>query len=81
MVPLVASTPREAVEWAIRSCGRAVASDDSLRLARIRNTLGLDELWVTETVAQELRPRDGVTVTELTRELYADGGALAAWDP
>ena len=80
MLPLMARSPREAVEWAIRSCGRR-ASGEGLRLARIRSTLHLGELWVTDAVALELAGRSGVLVSGETRELFADHRELfPAWE-
>jgi len=78
-VPLVASTPREAVEWALRSCGRSLLGRDA-RLARIRSTLWLEELWVTDPVRDELEGRQSIEVGHESAELYAAGGELHdAW--
>jgi hypothetical protein len=78
MVPLVASTPREAVEWAIRSLGWT-ARGGEVRLARIRSTLKLGELWVSEPVGRGLRGRPGIEVTADETELYREDGELSSW--
>ena len=66
MLPLVAPTEVEAVGWAIRSLG-AAAEPGKVRLARIRSTLRLEELWVSAPVLEELRGRADIEVTTETR--------------
>ena len=79
MVPLVASTPREAVEWALRSCGRANEGRE-LRLARIRSTLRLEELWVSDALKHEPSGNGRIEVTADSAELFrADGEIHPAW--
>lgn len=79
MVPLVASTPREAVEWALRSCGRAIEGRE-IRLARIRSTLRLEELWVSDAVKRELASDKRVEVEPDSAELLREDGELhQAW--
>jgi hypothetical protein len=75
MLPMVASTPREAVEGAVRSCGPPAAGN-GVRLARIRNTLRLEELWVSGAVAAALEGRPGLLPTAESRELFEEDGEL-----
>jgi hypothetical protein len=79
MVPLVAPTPREAVEWALRSCGRATEGRE-LRLARIRSTLRLEELWVSDALKLQLSGDARIEVTADSAELCRPDGELhPAW--
>lgn len=71
MLPIVAPTPAEAVAWALRSLGRPPGGE-GVRLARIRNTLRLEELWVSEAVLEELRNKPGVLITGDTRAEVVD---------
>ncbi len=53
-IPLIAATDREAVEFAIRAL--AVADSENLRIARIRNTLQLENLLVSPAALQSIDP-------------------------
>lgn len=78
-LPLVAATPREAVEWALRSLGRIV-TDRVPRIARIKNTLRLGELWVSDPVLDALAgdPRIAATA-EAVELLRSDGELGGSW--
>lgn len=52
VLPLVLPTARDAVATALRMCGQP--DHDAIRLARIRNTLLLEDLWVTDTLLPEV---------------------------
>lgn len=58
-VPVIAATDREAVEMACRAAG--AGSAETVRLIRIRNTLHLDDLLVSEAVMNEIKDHAGVT--------------------
>jgi hypothetical protein len=65
MTPAMVRTPMhfasdaECLQAALRMCG---ASDESARMVRVRNTLALDRLLVSEAFASELRDRDDLRV-------------------
>ena len=51
-LPIVAETDRLAVEYALRTCGPV--RNNFTKLIRIKNTLRLDEMYVSEAVLKEL---------------------------
>ena len=59
-VPLVADSDREASEIALRSCGYIVPGEE--RIIRIKDTLHLDEMYVSQAVMKVLRNRPGISV-------------------
>lgn len=69
-LPMVAPTDRDAILLALRSLG--LADPARARVARIRNTLELETLWVSGPVAEELRGRPGLTVARTARALRFD---------
>ncbi len=75
-IPMVLKNDRQAVQAAIRTCN--IARWEDLRFARIRNTLSLDEIEVSENVAAEMAGNPNVTVAGPPRELRfdADGNLL-----
>ncbi|KAB1185335.1 MULTISPECIES: DUF362 domain-containing protein [Haloferax] len=56
--------PSDATAFVLSASMTGVASADELRIARIRNTMTPDELWVSEPVAEELADRDDIEVHE-----------------
>lgn len=52
-IPLLAADERQAVEWALQSCGIADAA--AARIVRIKNTLSLGKVWVSTPVWQEIQ--------------------------
>jgi hypothetical protein len=61
-MPMVFPTMRQTVQAAIFMCGRS--DFDNVRLARIRNTHDVQELWVSPAVRGELRGQAHLTVAE-----------------
>jgi hypothetical protein len=57
-MPMVLPTDEDAVKAALSMCGRAV--DEPKRVVRIRSTLHLTELWVSDALLDQLPP--GATV-------------------
>lgn len=57
-IPLYVNTDREALQLAIRTCDNI--DFDRPRVARIKNTLLMDEIWVSEAVHDEIKDRDDV---------------------
>ena len=50
--PLVANTDKEAIALALRGCPKV--DPIHAKLARIRNTLELSEIWLSETMREEI---------------------------
>ncbi|MBN1577652.1 MAG: hypothetical protein JW913_13920 [Chitinispirillaceae bacterium] len=59
-VPMVAETDAEALHRALRCCGPVVSGEE--RVVRIRNTLHLDHMYVSEAIRRELESRETITV-------------------
>jgi hypothetical protein len=60
-VPIVADSDEQAIEIALRSCGVVAAGQE--RIMRIRDTLHLEEIYVSKKLLEELRPRPGIRDT------------------
>ena len=69
-IPLTLRNDREAVEVAIGSVG--LIPRDQLRIMRIRNTLQLGEVAVSEAYAEEVKKRDDLEVIEDVRPIRFD---------
>jgi hypothetical protein len=61
-MPMVFPTMRQTVQAAIFMCGRSDFAN--VRLARIRNTHDVQELWISPSVRDELRGQVHLTVAE-----------------
>ncbi len=59
-IPMVAETDRGAFEMALRSCGHIAAGQE--RIVRILDTLHLEELYVSQAIADDLRSSTDVEV-------------------
>ena len=60
-VPIVADSDEQAIDIALRSCGAVAAGQE--RIMRIRDTLHLEEIYVSEKLLEELRPRPAIQDT------------------
>ncbi|WP_416841463.1 DUF362 domain-containing protein [Haloferax sp. DFSO52] len=56
--------PSDATAFVLSASMTGVSSADELRIARIENTMTPDELWVSESVLEELAGRDDITIHE-----------------
>ena len=74
-VPVVAADEREAFKYALRSCG--VLEPGRERIVRIRDTLSLEELYVSDAVLEELDVGGGIEVLGQSVDLFDAAGALA----
>jgi len=73
-VPVVAKDDADAFRYALRVCG--AIEPGSERIARIRNTLDLDELHVSDAVLKDLGENAGVEVIGQPIEMLDDAGNL-----
>jgi hypothetical protein len=81
-VPVIAEDDRRAIDFCLRACGPI--PDGRERIARIRDTLHLAELYVSPAVGEELAECAGVQVTETRIPLVEDDGWCpdkGVWDP
>lgn len=73
-IPITLSSDREAIETALASLSLPDAAQ--ARIARIRNTLRLDEVWLSAPVLAEVAGRPGVEIGPLEPLRFADDGTL-----
>jgi hypothetical protein len=77
MLPLVMESDRAALAAALKLCVRL--QPGALKIAIIRNTLDVEELWVSPALAEEVRQRDSVEVSATAAPVQFDGdGSLIA---
>jgi hypothetical protein len=60
-VPIVAESDEQAIDIALRSCGAIAGGQE--RIMRIRDTLHLEEIYLSEKLLEELCPRPGIRDT------------------
>jgi hypothetical protein len=79
-IPATLDTDREAIQAAVKTCGAADRS--RVRLVRIRNTLHLGEMWISEALVGEARAGRDVAVVGEPEPMRFDGaGRLAnGWE-
>ncbi len=70
-IPCFAENDREALRWAIRTCTGIDYSN--ARVVRIRDTMHMEEIQVSENLARELQSRDDVEI--LSEPFEIDFGA------
>jgi hypothetical protein len=72
-IPMYVNTDREALILSIRTCDNVDFA--SPRVARIRNTLEMNEIWVSEAIHNEIRERPDVVTVDgpFDFEFDADG--------
>ena len=74
MLPIVAPTDAKAVEWGIRA---SHAPDQPKKIVRIKDTLHLSELYVSEAALAEVK--DKVEIVSEPLNLFDEQGALIAF--
>ena len=73
-VPVVAKDDADALRYALRACG--AIEPGSERIARIKNTLDLDELYVSDAVLKDLAKSDGIDRVSQPIDMLDDSGNL-----
>jgi hypothetical protein len=73
-IPVTAPDAREAYAWARRSCG--VIPEEDVRVIRIRNTLELSEVYVSDAVLADLSDREDVVALQDPTPVFDDTGAM-----
>jgi len=69
-LPAVGETDREAIEWAFLTAG--ILDPQQARVIKIKNTLHLDEIYISESLARELQDKAGWEVSEEPVEMRFD---------
>ncbi len=67
MMPVVAETEKEAIHFALKQC--YLNDVAAARIIRIKNTLALDEIWVSPAVLDEIKDMDQIEVMDETSVL------------
>ncbi|MEJ7615702.1 MAG: hypothetical protein WKF30_01710 [Pyrinomonadaceae bacterium] len=73
-LPVVAETDQMALAYAIRACGPSPA--EQLKIIRIKDTLHLDELYVSQAVLAEIKGRAEIRITREPANLFDETGNL-----
>ncbi|MEE3263038.1 MAG: lactate racemase domain-containing protein [Candidatus Latescibacterota bacterium] len=77
-IPIAFPTDRECMEKALETVG--YVAPENARVLRIRNTLQLGELWVSEAYADEVEKREDLSVvTDAAPMELDDQGDLLTW--
>lgn len=76
-LPLIADDDRQAVEFALRLL--AAPQPELLRVARIRDTLHLQEVCVSQAVLDELKAAGDAHICGPVEPLFTASGELNAW--
>jgi lactate racemase-like protein len=79
-IPATLDTEREAIQAAVKTCG--ARDRERVRLVRVRNTLHLGDLWISEALLGEARANPDLTVLGEPQPMRFDGaGRLSnAWE-
>ena len=78
-MPLVFADDEETIQAALFDVYRADPAEScQARVVRIKNTLELENLWVSANIAAELRGQDGITVSDQAAQLDFAAGELTA---
>lgn len=73
-IPPVAQDAAEAVAYALRTCGKP--DPRTATVLRIKNTLHIGELWVSENAIDDVLKHDGVELLDQTAALIGPDGEL-----
>ena len=73
-VPVVARDDADALRYALRACGAIERGSE--RIARIKNTLSLDELYVSDAILKDLSESSGIDVIGPPIGMLDDAGNL-----
>ncbi|MEO8206853.1 MAG: DUF2088 domain-containing protein [Chthoniobacterales bacterium] len=76
-MPMVAKDDREAWEWALR--GACVTDSRKARVARIRNTLDLGEILVSDALLKDVLKRPNTKLVERNISLFGSGRKMAVF--
>ena len=70
-IPLTVDTDHEALSIALKTCFRV--DPPQARVVRIKNTLELDRIWISEALVEEAREKPNIRVLGEPREMTFDG--------
>ena len=61
-MPMLADDMRQCVDWALRTAGSPPPAPEDIRAIRIKNTLRMDEMYVTPNIYEEIKDDPSVTL-------------------
>lgn len=73
-IPIVAETDHQALLLALRNCG--VVEEGYERIIRIKDTLHIDELYVSDALLRELKEDPQISIASEKTDMYDSQGAL-----
>ena len=68
-IPIIVDDEKTGLEYALRSCG--LADHNNPKIIKIKNTMQLDEIWVSPRVLAEIQDRPNLEITIEEMELFA----------
>jgi hypothetical protein len=77
-MPIVADTDKIAFEYALRTCGQI--SPESARVIRIKNTLHLGEIYVSQSVYKEIKDSEHIETMGQFEEMFDEKGSLKKFE-
>ncbi|HEY5585843.1 MAG TPA: DUF362 domain-containing protein [Ruminiclostridium sp.] len=76
-MPIVAETDHQAIEYAIRACGPI--DIEKVRIIRIKNTLKMDEMYVSESVLKQVMKMESIDIIGEMKYMLDDKGQLLSF--
>jgi hypothetical protein len=76
-IPVVAPTARDAYACALRACGPI--QDGAARIVRIKNTLQLGEIYVSDAVLRDLVDRTDIAVMTASESVFDERGEMTSF--
>jgi hypothetical protein len=73
-IPLVAETDEKALAYALRSCGFMKPGKE--KIIRIRDTLHMDEMYVSEAILREVINKSGIEVMGTAEAIFNTDGKM-----
>jgi hypothetical protein len=73
-IPIVADTDLKAAEYALRTCG--AINTEAARIIRIKNTLRLNELYVSKSVFDEVKDQKNIEIAGDFEDMFDACGKL-----
>jgi len=70
-IPVIAETDREAFNIALRGCGYIIKGEE--KIVRIKNTLHLEELYVSDAVLEIIKDSDKIEILKKNVDLFNEG--------
>ena len=69
-IPATGETDKEAIDWAFQTIG--AVNPEQARVVKVKNTLHLDEIYISEALLPELKARADWDIETTGRKLLFD---------